>query len=275
MRLSRIAAAFLLTLGTSFGSVPTPVLAQGLPDHATFTRILEGVADPPLVDYERLASNRLALDRYIASLGRTPLSMLEAQPNADQIAFWINAYNACMLKVVLDHYPIRSDGVGLFGRVRNWFAGYPSNSVWQIENVFGRAHCPVAGSLRYQDEIEHEILRPTFNEPRIHFAVNCAARSCPVLRPEAYVGERLDEQLDGAVRDLISTPEHFRIEPGTPASLVLNKVFDWYRDDFGGLDGLKRFFADYVGPSDREVLLRPDTEVHFFEYDWTLNDQPR
>jgi hypothetical protein len=159
--------------------------------------------------------------------------------------------------------------------VRNWFAGYPANSVWQIADVFGVDHCRVAGELRSQDEIEHEILRPRFQDPRIHFAVNCAARSCPVLWPEAYEGPSVDEQLDRAVRTLVQNPEHFRIEPGSPATLRLNKVFDWYRDDFGGLTGLKAYFANYVDGPDRERLLRSDTLVDFFEYDWTLNDFPR
>jgi len=224
------------------------------------------------VDYGKLGGLRRDLDRYIATLGTTPPGALEGAPTDDRLAFWINAYNACMLKSVLDHYPIRAGGAGILARLRNWFAGYPANSVWQIENVFGRKHCPIAGSLRSQDEIEHEIIRPRFQDPRIHFAVNCAARSCPVLWPEAYEGSRLASQLDRAIRTLVNDPNHFRIDSGPPATLHLNKVLDWYQDDFGGLDGLKAFFAKYVGEAERAVLLRSDTSVTFFEYDWTLND---
>jgi hypothetical protein len=177
-----------------------------------------------------------------------------------------------MLKCVLDHYPIRPGGAGIIARVRNWFAGYPANSVWQILDVFERKHCLVAGSLRSQDEIEHEIIRPRFQDPRIHFAVNCAALSCPVLWPEAYEGDRLDAQLDRAVRALIANPAHFRIEPGPPATLHVNKVLDWYRDDFGGAAGVKRFFSNYVEGENRTILLRDETALAFFAYDWTLND---
>jgi hypothetical protein len=275
MNFPHLAAAIFAagTLGTV--ASPAPVHVQELPDHTPFTRVLEQVVEGQRVDYQKLAGLRRDLDRYIASLGNTPAAALESAPTHDRLAFWINAYNACMLKVVLDHYPIRRGGAGIFAAIRNWFAGYPANSVWQIADVFGRKHCPVAGAPRSQDEIEHEIIRPRFLDPRIHFAVNCAARSCPVLWPEAYEGARLDAQLERSIRALVTNPEHFRIEPGPPATLHLNKVLDWYQDDFGGLDGVKAFLADYVGEADRARLLRSDTSVSFFEYDWTLNDVAR
>jgi hypothetical protein len=269
-------AAVILTAGAMGAFLPrSPALAQELPDHAPFTRILEQVVARSSVDYLKLAGLRRDLDRYIATLGTTTAPALEGASRNERLAFWINAYNACMLKVVLDHYPIRRGGAGILAAIRNWFAGYPSNSVWQIPNVFGREHCPVVGSLRSQDEIEHEIIRPTFQDPRIHFAVNCAARSCPVLWPEAYEGDRLDAQLDRSIRALVGDPAHFRMESGPPATLHLNKVLDWYQDDFGGLAGVKAFFADYVGDADRARLSDPDTAVSFFEYDWTLNDVAR
>ena len=253
----------------------TPLAAQELPDHDLFTRVLEEVVHLPNVDYAHLKENRAELDRYIAELGRTTPEALERAPREDRLAFWINAYNACMLLIVIDHYPIEAGGAGLFGSVRNLVAGYPENSVWQIRDVFTRDHCAVAGERRSQDEIEHEIIRPRFQEPRIHFAVNCAARSCPVLWPEAYEGSRLEEQLERAVVQLMATRDHFQLTPGDPATLRLNKVLDWYREDFDGIAGLRHFFAEYLEGGDREVVLRNDTRVEFVEYDWTLNDLPR
>ena len=246
-----------------------------LPDHTPFTRVLQQVVRGPLVDYAGLVEFRGDLDRYIASLGATAPATLEASPRDAQLAFWINAYNACMLKLVTDHYPIQRGGAGLFGSIRNLVAGYPANSVWQIREVFSRHHCRVAGAQRSQDEIEHEIIRPRFNEPRIHFAVNCAAQSCPVLWPEAYEADRLDAQLDRAVRQLMSGSAHFRIDRGSTPTLHLNRVLDWYQEDFGGVDGVRTFFADYVTGPDRDLLLDNRTQVAFFEYDWTLNDLPR
>jgi hypothetical protein len=265
--------AAVALLGFPAGAVP--LQAQNLPDHQAFTRVLQAVVELPQVDYRALEANRSGLDRYVAALGRTDPGALSRASREEQLAFWINAYNACMLRIVVDHYPIRRGGVGLLGAIRNRVAGYPDNSVWQIRNVFTRGHCPVAGERRSQDEIEHEIIRPRFQEPRIHFAVNCAAVSCPVLWPDAYTGAELDEQLDRAVRHLMANPEHFRLERGSPATLRLNKVLDWYQDDFGGTEGLKRFFAEYLEGADREVVLRPDTRVEFFDYDWTLNDVER
>jgi len=252
-----------------------PRATEGLPDHQDFSEVLAEVVEGPLVDYAHLVDDRRGLERYIDALARTDPRTLEAASRNEQLAFWINAYNACMLRLVVDHYPIRPGDAGLFGAIRNRLAGYPENSVWQIRDVFTRSHCPVAGEDRSQDEIEHEIIRPRFEEPRIHFAVNCAARSCPVLWPDAYTGAGLDAELDRAVRNLMDEPEHFRLERGEPATLRLNKVLDWYQEDFGGLEGLKRFFADYLEAEERTVVLRPDTRVEFFEYDWTLNDVER
>jgi hypothetical protein len=267
-----LAPALLLVLP---GGPERPLVAQDVPDHDRFSRVLEQVVRLPRVDYQRLAQNREELDGYVAALSRTDPAALSRASRDEQLAFWINAYNACMLRLVVDHYPIRRGRVGLLGAIRNRLAGYPDNSVWQIRNVFTRDHCPVAGKRRSQDEIEHEIIRPRFQDPRIHFAVNCAAISCPVLWYEAYRGEELDGQLERAVRHLMADPGQFRLERGSPAVLHVNKVLDWYREDFDGTEGLKRFFAGYMEGPDRELVLRPDTRVEFFEYDWTLNDVER
>jgi hypothetical protein len=259
------------------GEGPTVLAAatEEPPSHEEFSRILERVVRFPSVDYALLKEERPALERYVAGLGQTDPRALDSAPREVQLAFWINAYNACMLRLVADHYPIEGGGVGLFGFIRNRVAGYPDNSVWQIRDVFTRAHCPVAGRARSQDEIEHEIIRPRFQEPRIHFAVNCAAVSCPPLWPDAYTPAELDRQQDRAVLHLMESPEHFRLEGENPATLTLNKVLDWYSEDFGGPEGLREFFAGYLEGEARERVLRSDTRVRFFEYDWTLNDVPR
>lgn len=246
-----------------------------LPSYEAFTRVLEQVVRMPLVDYALLQEERQLLDAFLEELARTSPTTLQAASRNERLAFWINAYNACMLRLVIDHYPIEAGGVGLFGTLRNRAAGYPENSVWQIRDVFSREHCRVAGAARSQDEIEHEIIRPRFQDPRIHFAVNCAAVSCPVLWPEAYTPDRLDEQLDRAVRRLMDRPEHFHLEEGSPPTLRLNKVLDWYAEDFGGTEGLKRFFAGYLPDEEARLVRRPDTRIEFEDYDWTLNDIPR
>jgi hypothetical protein len=260
--------------GPAFPLEP-PAATQDLPSHIAFTRVLDEVVRMPRVDYAHLQQRRELLDHYLDELARTDPGAVEEASREEGLAFWINAYNACMLRLVVDHYPVEPGRTGLFGMIRNRVAGYPDDSVWQIRDVFTRAHCRVAGADRSQDEIEHEIIRPRYEEPRIHFAVNCAAVSCPVLWPEAYTPGRLEEQLDRAVLYLMAQPDHFLLERGDPATLRLNRVVDWYAEDFGGTEGLKRFFAAYLAEAEREIVLRDDTRVRFFEYDWSLNDVPR
>ena len=172
--------------------------------------MLAEVVALPLVDYQKLKDGRSAFDAYLTSLAVVRMGTLEAASSDARLAFWINAYNACMLKLVVDNYPIERDG-RLFSRIRNAVADRPLNSVWQIPDTFSAKHCRIAGAERSQDEIEHDFIRP-MGDPRIHFAVNCAARSCPPLWSEAYVGDELDAQLDRAVANLLGNPEHFRIE---------------------------------------------------------------
>ncbi len=261
----------LVLLAAAALALPAGGVAQGLPSHEPFTAVLQQVVEEPRVDYAALKARRGALDAYLETLARTSPGALEAASRDARLAFWINAYNACMLRLVVDHYPIQERG-GLLGWLRSLVLDRPDDSVWQIDDVFTREHCRVAGEARSQDEIEHEIIRPGFQEPRIHFVVNCAARSCPTLWDRAYGAETLDEQLEAAVEAFVADPRHFEVTRGADPTLRLNKVLDWYRDDFGGVDGLRAFFQPYVGPDLGELILDPATRVEFFEYDWTLND---
>ena len=250
--------------------IPSGLSAQrsaALPDHAEFSAVLEQVVKNPLVDYAALKADRRGLDLYLQRLGETDLEALAAASRSARLAFWINAYNACMLQRVIDHYPIQKN-TGLLSRATNAILDRPDNSVWQIADVFSGEHCRVAGAERSQDHIEHEIIRP-MGDPRIHFAVNCAAMSCPPLQTWAFTADELDEQLDGIVRAFMAKPVHFDLEAGV---LRLNKVLDWYGDDFGGTDGLRDFFASYL---EGEAWVGQDTRIEFFEYDWTLNDVAR
>ena len=241
--------------------------ASRLPDHQAFSAVLSEVVHGSRVDYAALSKGREGLDGYLETLGAVAQAELEAASSAEQLAFWINAYNACMLRLVIDHYPIERAS-GLLDRVRNAIAGRPANSVWQIDDAFTEPHCVVAGEARSQDEIEHEIVRP-MGDPRIHFVINCAALSCPPLTSKAYTAPELDEQLDERVRAFVANEEHFVLGEG---ELRLNRVLDWFQDDFGGLPGLKEFFEPYLDSAAREEVADPQTRIEFFDYDWTLND---
>ena len=247
--------------------------AQELPDHTEFTEVLATVVVEPRVDYAKLAGDDSGLRSYPARLAGTDPEAVANASQDDRLAFWINAYNACMLKRVIDNYPIRKAG-GL-QRIRNAAAGRPDNSVWQIKNVFTGEHCDVAGEERSQDEIEHEIIRP-MGDPRIHLAVNCAAVSCPPLVSRAYLGETLQGQLEERVGSFMSDPAHFDVTTeGDKRSVRVNKVLDWFKEDFGDHEGIRVFLAGYADGSYKEALQDPGTRLEFFDYDWTLNDVER
>ena len=231
--------------------VPRAAGAQAIPDHAAFTAILRDYVREGGVDYAALRRDSARLRAYLDQLAATDSGVLAAAPPATRLAFWINAYNACMLERVIGRYPIRS--------------------VRRIPGAFTAKHCRVAGAARSQDDIEHGIIRP-MGEPRIHFAVNCAARSCPALATEAYAPEGLDAQLDAAVQRFVDDPRQFRLELAPRPTLWVNKVLDWYGGDFGGPAGVKRFFFRYLLAYSAAEVLRPDVRIEYFDYDWTLND---
>lgn len=277
VRLPGMSAVLVLFMGLSLSARPTSATQQtsaaGLPDHSAFTPLLATVVEGPLVNYARLAADPSGLNRYIAALASTDPSALAVASATERLAFWINAYNACMLKRVIEHYPIRKAG-GLL-RLKNAAAGRPENSVWQIGDVFTGAHCPVAGAERSQDEIEHEIIRP-MGDPRIHLAINCAALSCPPLISRAYLAGTLDRQLDDRVRAFIGDPVHFEVSVTDGAPVVrVNRVLDWFNEDFGGPEGVLAFLAGYVDGAVLAAVTDPAARLVFFEYDWTLNDTTR
>ncbi len=276
VKLPGMSAVVVPLVGLSLAGRPAGAVqettAPQLPDHSVLTQVLAEIVAGPLVNYSRLAADPARLDRYIATLASTDPSALDAANRDDQLAFWINAYNACMLKRVIEHYPIRRAG-GLL-RLRNAAADRPENSVWQIDDVFTGAHCPVAGADRSQDEIEHDIIRP-MGDPRIHFAINCAALSCPPLIPQAYLGSTLDRQLDERVIAFLRDPVHFEVSVADGAPTVrVNRVLDWFNEDFGGHEGILAFLAEYLDGADRNAVADPAAGLVFFDYDWTLNDAP-
>ena len=247
-----------------------PAVAQDLPDHSKFATVLSAHLYNGLVDYAAIHADRTGLDHYIDELGSASATAVSAAPRNTQLAFWINAYNACTMRLIVDHYPIEKR-TGL-GSIVNRVRGLPTNSIRQIPETFTHEFCPVAGKERSLDEIEHEIIRP-MGEPRIHFAVNCAAQSCPALAAAPYTGEHLDEQLDAAVARLVADPAHYSLERERLPVVHLNKVLDWYKDDFGGEEGVLSFLLPYLPESDRKhIESNEGTRLEFERYDWTLND---
>ncbi len=273
----RTAAAIIFV-----GLITTPAAAQSF-SHATFDTVLADYVRDSRVDYAALKADRALLDRYLSQLAAVTSEEFEAWPEPEQIAYLINAYNAYTLETIIDHYPIK--GSGFFKKLvaPKRFA-FPSNSIRHIDGVFDKIPHRVVGRELTLDGIEHETLRVNYNEPRIHFALVCAAVSCPPLRTEAYTGDRLDEQLDEQGQAFLNDPRlnRFELEAG---EVHLSKIFDWFGDDFrqfaGGagyagdekIAGVLSFVSRYLSDRVQGFLEGGDYEVRFLAYDWTLNDQ--
>jgi hypothetical protein len=195
-----------------------------------------------------MAGDRDALNAYLDGLSQVGEAQFAGWSRAEQIAFLVNAYNAATVEKILTRYPdIRS--IRDFGR----FFGNP------FKDEFIR----LLGAKRSLDWIEHDMLRPRYREPRLHFALNCASVGCPMLREEAYVAARLEGQLADQTRRFLSDRSRNRYREGR---LEVSKIFDWFKEDF---EPRQAYFARYA-----KALGYPGGEVPitFLDYDWSLND---
>lgn len=204
------------------------------------------------VDYDAWLRDSAKLNDYLALVESHHPN--EANWTDDErLAYWINAYNAYTVKLLLDNWPQASikDIKGGIGFV---------NSVWDQEFI------TIEGNEYSLNNLEHGIIRPKFEDPRIHAAVNCASVSCPVLRDEAYVADRLDEQLDDQVRRWFASDRNDLSDPGAPK---LSSIFKWYGGDFEW-DGMTRagFIEKYSG-----VDLPDDVDFEYLDYDWGINSR--
>ena len=254
------------TLGLLIGLVALAATAKSASiDHALFTEVLAAHVRSGLVDYVALKTEP-RLDRYLAQLDATDPDSLPTE--AEQLAFWINAYNAYTLKLVADHYPVHSiHEIGTGGRIIGWLL---KRTPWDVR------FAKVGGKEMTLNEIEHEVLRKRFQEPRIHFAIVCAAISCPPLRAEAYVAERLDGQLDEQARQFLNDQRSNRFDLKT-ARATLSPIFSWFREDFGPNDqAVIEFVAPYLKPSYAALIeTQPSAwRIRYSDYDWALNEQP-
>jgi Protein of unknown function, DUF547 len=260
---ARVASALAFALATAAPATAAPEFGPMEPihEHAAWTELLRRYVSGGLVDYASLKRDgQPALDAYLRSLESVERSALESWPRSDQLAFWIDAYNAYTVKLVLDHYPLPTiRSIGLFPGA-----------------AFRRKFVPLeraAGRKLSLDDIEHGILRERFRDPRIHFAIVCASRSCPVLRDEAYRGRDLDAQLDDAARAFLRDPARNRYDPGS-RMLFLSSIFKWFRGDFEATAGtLAAFVATYVDAPIAAALHRGDVKIGFLQYDWSLNER--
>ena len=206
--------------------------------------------------YAGMASDRAALKAYLDSLSRVSEKEFAAWPREEQMAFLINAYNAFAVEKILQRYP-------------------DLRSIWDFGKLFGNPFkdpfFALLGGSRTLDWIEHERLRRSYRDPRIHYAVNCASVGCPMLREEAYAGPRLEQQLEEQARRFLSDRSRNRLRQG---ELEVSKIFDWFKEDFEPREGYFARYADLLSgdPKGREAIAGGKARLRFLDYDWTLND---
>lgn len=206
------------------------------------------------VDYIGLKKKEALLDEYLEYLAQTDPAQMAAN---DRFAFYINAYNAYTIKLILKNFkknrpPASIKDIGSF-----------FSKPWSIQFV------NIAEKTYSLDTIEHDILRPTFKDPRVHFAINCASKSCPPLISEPYSGEKLNQQLDASTIAFINNRQENRLEGTT---LYVSSIFKWFKDDFP--NNPVDFFEQYAQGNLKKELaaVKNQIKVKYLDYDWSLNE---
>ena len=258
------ATAFLLIASHSLvGSVNAAGPVQlGMPvSHFEWSVLLKQHVKPNAdginrVDYSGLkGKGHDRLKTYIASLERAAPSRL---PRNGQMAFWINLYNAKTADIVLSRYPVASiKEINLPDP-----DGKMADGPWKANTL------NVEGKALSLDDIENKILRPGFDDPRVHYALNCLSLGCPNLLPEAYTPERLDRQLDAAATAFVNHPRGLAIKPGR---VEASSIYEWFEGDFGGFKGVLAHMSRYAKPALRSQIAGI-TKIDAYDYDWRLND---
>lgn len=225
-----------------------PITSESL-SHGIFSQVLRQHVMEGHVDYPAIAGDGRFVE-YLRLLDRVDPDRLPARE--DRLAFWINAYNAFAIKGILD--------------------GYSPSTLWRRYRYFIGRDYAVGGSSINLYDLEREVLVKEFHEPRIHFAIVCASRSCPLLRSEVYEARVLDAQLDDSARRFINDPSKNRFDRVNGVAF-LSMIFKWFREDFEAHSGsLAAYVAQFVVDSAIARELRAGRyRIEFLEYDWSLN----
>jgi hypothetical protein len=252
-RRALLAAAVLTPLAAHAEATFDALLARYVTSHA------DGVTRVRYAAWKTSAADMAALDAWIAgAAARAPSAMARAEA----FAFWANLYNALTLRVVLARHPvrsirdIRSEGVPF--DPRGWVGP------WRTRLV------AIEGRRLSLDDIEHAIMRPSFRDPRVHYAVNCASIGCPNLWPRAFRAATLEAELDAAARAFVNHPRGARAN--ADGTLMVSSIYHWFREDFGGDEaGVLAHLARHAAPPLAATLAR-GARIGGHEYDWALND---
>ena len=227
-------------------------------DHTVWDRFLKSYieerdGEANLVRYEDVtAEDKAALATYLESLAAVSIDEHNRQ---QQLAYWINLYNALTVKVILDHYPV--EGIREIDISPGWFADGP----------WGKKLITVEGEALSLDDIEHRILRPIWRDPRIHYAVNCASIGCPDLMAKAVTADNLDYYLNDGARNYVNDPRGAEISEG---SLYVSSLYRWFEDDFEVDGGVIAHLKKHAAPALARQLDDIDS-ISGDDYDWGLN----
>ena len=219
-------------------------------DNSIYNELLGKYVKDGVVNYQGFQTEEVLFDKYLKVLENVDSKILSRN---EQFAFYINAYNSWTIKLILGGYP----GIKSIKDLGNIF-----KSPWK------KKICRIDGKIITLDDIEHNILRPRFKDTRVHFAINCAAKSCPPLRSEPYRGDELDQQLDEMTRAFINDLENNRLEDHT---LYVSSIFKWFAEDFN--KDIVSFFLKYAKGDLKEQLEanKEKIRVKYLDYDWSLN----
>ncbi len=231
-------------------------------DHSAWDEMLKAHVKPHghlnRVDYA--AWKRESRDTLLSYIERLEQADIAGLSRPEQYAYWVNLYNAVTVALILKHYPL--DTI----RDIDISPGFFSNGPWGAKLV------TVGGVELSLDNIEHDILRVNWDEPRVHYAVNCASIGCPNLARDAYTGDQLDDQLDAAARSYVTSPRGIHFDGGR---VTASKIYSWYDEDFGnseaGVIAHLRKHAD----GDTARRLSGLSSIDNYAYDWSLNDVRR
>jgi len=219
-------------------------------DNGIYASLLKKHVANGRVDYKGFKTDEVQLDRYLRQLSQIDPDQLD---RPDQMAFYINLYNAATIKLILTAYP----GIQSIKDLGSLF-----QSPWKKKFI------NLNGRTITLDHIEHDILRPRFKDPRVHFAINCASQSCPPLLDEPYTGSTLDAQLNMVTANFINNPHSTYIKGDT---LYISSIFKWFSEDFG--DDVKGFVSKYArGDLKKQLDARATSlKIKYLDYDWSLN----
>ncbi len=260
-----LALFLLLAPAVAFAqAVPdrAPDRSTAEPDYSQWNRILAAYYDPSHgMDYGALkAKEARALQTLRQQLARTNVAALNRK---QQLAYWINVYNVNTVATIVEHYPVDS--------IRD----ISTDPIIRL-NVFKKERVPFGKELLSLDDVENKKIREPFRDARIHFAINCAAKSCPPIRPEAFVGARLDAQLDEQARRFLSSHVGYKRDDDE-LTIHTTKIMDWFGDDFEKWAGGRVAFLRKYVPADKQQLIASarEIDVEYDDYDWSLNDWKR